>query len=360
MDSRSWLLLEQENPRWRLPDDLRARDPFAARDCGWVEQMRPFIRQFSRPGETVTDPFCGFASTLLAAHLEGRAGVGYEIEASRVELARERLTRHAADRQQLFAQELPEQGEPLDLCLGNLPYFGCAWSGSDPAQLYASSDYASYLQRLAVLFRRIAGRLRAGRYCILMAQNIDVGGHWLPQAWDVARVLSDYLQPCGERLLLYPKPVQALAPLDSGHDRSHEYALIFRKVPATQDLEGALRLLRELQQLGLGFQVYGSFGRWLQDPERVQPGDVDLLLPADEANLNALLFALQQRGFALTCWREPIQPPLRLADYAGRYYFRAERTERQGQQLRIDLTWELESGQCVSLGGGSARGLPLA
>lgn len=360
MNSRSWLLLEQEDPAWRLPEDLRARDPFAARDCGWVEQMRPFIRQFSRPGETVTDPFCGFASTLLAAHLEGRGGVGYEIEASRVEIARERLARHGADRQQLFASELAEQGEALELCLGNLPYFGCAWTGSDPAQLYASSDYASYLQRLAVLCRRIAGRLQAGRYFILMAQNIEVGGHWLPQAWDAARVLGDYLQPCGERLLLYPKPEQALLHLESGHDRSHEYALIFRKSPAGLDLEGALRLLRELQWQRLQFRVYGSFGRWLQSPARIQPNDIDLLLPADEANLNALLLALGQRGFALSSWREPVEPPLRLADYAGRYYFRAERTDREGRQLRIDLTWELESGQCVSLGGGNARGLPLA
>lgn len=211
-----------------------------------------------------------------------------------------------------------------------------------------------------MLFRRISARLRAGRYCILMAQNIDIGGHWLPQAWDVSRVLSDYLQPCGERLLLYPKPAQALAPMESGNDRSHEYALIFRKAPTDLDLEGALRLLRQLQQQGLQFQVYGSFGRWLQSPAQIQPSDVDLLLPADEANLNALLLALQQRGFALSSWREPVQPPLRLADYAGRYYFRAERTDRAGRQLRIDLTWELESDQCVSLGGGSARGLPLA
>src|SRR5690606_23083778 len=118
-------------------------------------------------------------------------------------------------------------------------------------------------------------------------------------------------------------------------------------------------LLAELQHQGLAFRVFGGFGRWLQDG-KTQPGDIDLLLPVDEANLNALLAALQERGFQLNSWREPVQLPLRLADYSGRYYFRAERCDRQGRQLRMDLTWMLDPDQQISLGGGSARGLPLA
>ena len=69
MDERSWLLLESEDPRWRLPDDLRTRDPSGACDAGWVEQMRPFLRHFSAPGATVLDPFAGFGTTLLASWL---------------------------------------------------------------------------------------------------------------------------------------------------------------------------------------------------------------------------------------------------------------------------------------------------
>ena len=354
------MLLEQEDPAWALPGDLRARDPFGARDCGWVEQMRPFIRQFSKPGERVLDPFCGFASTLLAAHLESRAGIGYDIEGGRIELARERLRRHAATEQQLHVGEFhgDEVGE-IDLCLTNIPYFGCDWQGERPDQLYASPHYRDYLQHLAMLFRDIARHLRPGRHCIVMAQNLELAGQWLPQAWDVARVLGEYLQPCGERILLYPKTPQVLEPFASQSDRSHEYALIFRKAPQPQDLDGGLDLLRELQRQGVAFRVFGGFGRWLQDG-KTQPNDIDLLLPADEANLNALLAALQDQGFQLSSWREPVQLPVRLADYSGRYYFRAERYDRQGRQLRLDLTWELDADQQISLGGGSACGLALA
>jgi hypothetical protein len=46
MDDNSWLMIPYEDPAFRLPSDLATEDHFGARDCGWVEQMRPFIQQF--------------------------------------------------------------------------------------------------------------------------------------------------------------------------------------------------------------------------------------------------------------------------------------------------------------------------
>ncbi len=91
MAEPSWLLLEQESAEHRLSDELRAADPGGAVDCGWVEQMRPFLRSFSRPGATVLDPFAGLGTTLVACAVEGRQGLGIEVEAGRVALARRRL-----------------------------------------------------------------------------------------------------------------------------------------------------------------------------------------------------------------------------------------------------------------------------
>ncbi|WP_254230245.1 DNA methyltransferase, partial [Xanthomonas axonopodis] len=153
-DQRSWWTPAPDDAAWALPDDLRAADPLSVRDCGWVNQMRPFVRHFSRPGEQVFDPFCGFGSTLLAAALEGRNAHGMEIDQARAQLARTRLARHAVEAPVVvgnLAEIAP--AAPIDLCLTNVPYFGCHWHGDvPPGQLYASSDYASYLTGMRAVF----------------------------------------------------------------------------------------------------------------------------------------------------------------------------------------------------------------
>ncbi len=64
-----------------------------------VELPRRLIKMYSFAGETVLDPFLGSGTTLLAADLEGRYGVGYEINP---EL--EGTIRRKIDAEDLFAQ----------------------------------------------------------------------------------------------------------------------------------------------------------------------------------------------------------------------------------------------------------------
>jgi DNA modification methylase len=49
------------------------------------------VRFFTKPGQTVLDPFVGIGSTLKAAALEGRNGIGIELEKEFVKLSKERL-----------------------------------------------------------------------------------------------------------------------------------------------------------------------------------------------------------------------------------------------------------------------------
>ena len=53
--------------------------------------LRPLIEAFSRPGDTVLDPFCGSGSTLLAARELGRAYIGIELDAVHFRTAADRL-----------------------------------------------------------------------------------------------------------------------------------------------------------------------------------------------------------------------------------------------------------------------------
>lgn len=55
--------------------------------------MRAVVRDYSRPGDVVCDPFAGGATTLLAARAEGRHAVGAEMDAERHALGIRRMTR---------------------------------------------------------------------------------------------------------------------------------------------------------------------------------------------------------------------------------------------------------------------------
>lgn len=77
-----------------VPDVLRAR-----RVRGGYPTEKPLalldvlVRQATRPGELVVDPFCGSGSTGRAALLTGRRFAGSDIDETAVAIAREHLNR---------------------------------------------------------------------------------------------------------------------------------------------------------------------------------------------------------------------------------------------------------------------------
>jgi site-specific DNA-methyltransferase (adenine-specific) len=56
-----------------------------------IDLMRSIVRDYSRPGDLVCDPFVGSGTTLLAAVIEGRRAVGAEEKPEHFEIARARL-----------------------------------------------------------------------------------------------------------------------------------------------------------------------------------------------------------------------------------------------------------------------------
>ena len=64
-----------------------------------VELPRRCIKLFSFVGDTVFDPFLGSGSTLIAARLHNRKGIGVDIDPKYCAIAVERLRRETGIRQ---------------------------------------------------------------------------------------------------------------------------------------------------------------------------------------------------------------------------------------------------------------------
>src|ERR1700686_3126604 len=65
--------------------------PFSFTDVGRL------IRFFTKPGAVVLDPFVGVGSTLKACALDGRSGIGVELNPTFAALARQRLAHEVQD-----------------------------------------------------------------------------------------------------------------------------------------------------------------------------------------------------------------------------------------------------------------------
>ncbi len=72
-----------------------------------VAALKPLIEAFSRPGETVFDPFAGSASTLIAAHELGRRFIGVELDPEHHGTAMRRLTRYGIRLAAVSLRDLP-------------------------------------------------------------------------------------------------------------------------------------------------------------------------------------------------------------------------------------------------------------
>ena len=156
------------------------------------------IRLFSKQGHTVLDPFVGIGSTLKAAALEGRLGIGIELNPTFVDLTRERLAAEIDD--SLFPA--PEQrviegdarkvllkleDDSVDLIVTSPPYWNILhkqdhkvtqdrvakglvtrYSNDDPRDLGNIRDYATFVNELVHIFAECSRILCSRRYLVVV------------------------------------------------------------------------------------------------------------------------------------------------------------------------------------------------
>lgn len=194
------------------------------------------VRFFTKRGQTVLDPFVGIGSTLKAAALEERVGIGIELNPTFAQLSRERLEKEIVGG--LF--ELPEQRvlegdardvlptletDSVDLVVTSPPYWqilhkkdhkvkqerdakGLAsrYSEDDVRDLGNIADYETFLKELVSIFVECGRVLKPkGHFCAIVGDFRD-GGRYHMFHSDLAGLLEQQsdLRLKGIKILYQP------------------------------------------------------------------------------------------------------------------------------------------------------------
>jgi DNA modification methylase len=183
--------------------------------------VRYFLRQYTRPGDRVFDPFAGFGTTLLAAEGAGRSPLGLEYDPARVAYVRERLADPTAlihgDARRLASYHLP----PVDFSMTSPPYMGRD-DMEDPLTAYteAGAGYDAYLAGIRDVYAQVRALLRPGARAVIEAANLKSAGGVTTLAWDLARAVGEVLVFEGEVVVGWDH---------YGYGYDHSYCLVFRR-----------------------------------------------------------------------------------------------------------------------------------
>jgi len=193
-----------ETPRIVLDPSLRGP---AAPDAFTPQLVRELLERYSRPGDTVLDPFAGHGTTLWVAEELGRVPLGLEIQADRVEQSR-RLLRNPEALIQADARQLRQLGlPPVDLVLTSPPYMTRSGHPQDPMSGYSGhgADYRSYLTEMTDVLLAASVLLKPGGRLVVNVADLVTAGESTPIAADTAAILSERLAPVEEVLVEWPE-----------------------------------------------------------------------------------------------------------------------------------------------------------
>lgn len=183
------------------------------------QDIARLIRFFTKAGETVLDPFVGVGSTLKAAALEGRSGIGIELNARYAELARERLSTevdHALLRSnpqrvihgdaRTVLPELPNNS--VKFVVTSPPYWNILHKkdhkvkqervgngldtrySDDPADLGNIPEYSDFVRELADMLTLTRGILVDGGYLCLVVGDFRHKSNYFMFHADIAREME--------------------------------------------------------------------------------------------------------------------------------------------------------------------------
>lgn len=177
------------------------------------------IRFFTKRGGVVLDPFVGIGSTLKACALEGRKGVGFELNPEYANLSKARLDAEVKDLFANVSDQVIMTGDARDLARGlkkdtidfivtSPPYWSILRKqdhkarqerqahnldtdyGSDPRDLGNIQDYGDFIDQLSEILGDCARALKPRKYMALIVGDFRDGSKYVMFHSDIASALA--------------------------------------------------------------------------------------------------------------------------------------------------------------------------
>jgi DNA modification methylase len=178
------------------------------------------IRLFTKRGMTVLDPFVGVGSTLKACALEGRNGIGMELNGRFAQLAADRLKAEIPFAALIETSQVIQLGDSralitqlpadsVDFIVTSPPYWGILNKkpdhkvrterignglatnyGQDPRDFANTPSYDDFVAGLANFFQTCTRVLKDRKYCVVILGDFRHGGRYYPLHADLAREME--------------------------------------------------------------------------------------------------------------------------------------------------------------------------
>ncbi|MBZ0189788.1 MAG: site-specific DNA-methyltransferase [Candidatus Obscuribacterales bacterium] len=214
---KTYLSLKNEN-RGSLPEEFQKDDVRYAE-----ELVEHFLKEFTKCGDLVFDPFMGYGTTLVVAEKLERIGYGVEFDESRCRYVKS-ILKHPerainGDSTKLEPIELPR----LDFSITSPPYMG-KHHKENPFTAYSTqgNGYEEYLENITSVYRQLSKKLKPSAHVVIEVSNLKhEDGTLTTLAWDIARAVSSVLSFKGETIVTWQNTY--------GYGYDHSYCLVFEK-----------------------------------------------------------------------------------------------------------------------------------
>ena len=217
-----------------------------------VELARRFVAMFLPNGDhLVLDPFCGIGSTLVAAQLMGKRGVGFDLNPEFARVAAERV--NDGDRFAVYARDANDvrllAPESVDLCINSPPYWDILQRkhtcdgketvdyGNLSGDLGDMHDYGEFLAALRGVYAKVFDVLKPGAFCVCVVMDVRKKSRLFPLHSDLAREMESIGFEYDDHIIWNrQQEYNFLRPLGYPYrfrvNRVHEYLLFFMKPKA--------------------------------------------------------------------------------------------------------------------------------